>query len=73
MAAMEKLRNYMSEKDITEADLAAMVGVNQSTIHRLARGQFLPRVDLADRIRVATNGRIKFPDWLVTGKRGGGK
>lgn len=73
MTAMEKLRNYMTEKSITEAELAAEVGVNQSTIHRLARGQFVPRVDLANKIRVATKGRIRFLDWVMDGKNGVGR
>lgn len=56
------LDEYLTKNDITEAQFAALVGVNQSTIHRL-RKRAVPSRDLMVRIYEATRHCVRADDF----------
>ena len=59
---MEKLTEYLTTHGITQAAMAADVGVTQSALSKLCSGK-QPSLDLALRIERATSGQIAVEDW----------
>lgn len=47
---VENLRKYLNQFDMTQAELAARIGVSKSTISDYMRGKKLPRVDKLDKM-----------------------
>jgi putative transcriptional regulator len=45
-----KLREERARRNLTQADLAAMVGVSRKTINTVENGIFIPSTDLALRL-----------------------
>ena len=60
------LSDYMEKKQMTEAQMAALVGCSQSTINRIKNGRFAPGLDLMMRVRVATRGKVTPNDFAET-------
>ncbi len=63
------LAQYLAEHRISGNQFARQAGCHQSTIARLLAGDQLPRIDTAQRIKIATMGAVDFSDWraLETG------
>ena len=68
---MDILQTYLSESGLRQADLAQMVGVQQTTISRLARGIITPSLDLAFAIERATQGAVPAAAWVSPEETGG--
>jgi putative transcriptional regulator len=47
MALLNRLREYRSERDLTQAALADLVGVSRKTINTVENGVFVPSTTLA--------------------------
>lgn len=62
--AMERLRAYLCENDVRQADFAAQVGTTQATISRLLNGVVRPGLDLAVAIEAATQGQVPVAAWV---------
>ena len=60
------LSDYMAKKEMTEAQMAALVGCSQSTINRIKSGRFAPGLDLMVRVSVATHGKVTPNDFAET-------
>lgn len=56
------LRRYLTEQKITHQEAADDLGVTRQHIHRLAAGQSLPSLPLANRIMIWTDGSVTTMD-----------
>lgn len=54
-----RLSQYLEARKITDAEFAKTLGVAQSTVLRLKRGDRQPSLDLAQRIAEATAGEVQ--------------
>jgi transcriptional regulator with XRE-family HTH domain len=59
-----KLATYLETHEIKVSDLASRLGVPVSTVSRWARGERIPRIEMAERLREATGGAVTFADFL---------
>lgn len=60
------LSEYMRHKNLTDADLAPLVGRDQSVIGRYRRGDIQPDLYTVAKISEITKGKVRFKDWLKT-------
>jgi transcriptional regulator with XRE-family HTH domain len=60
---MMTLSEYMKQKQITQVQLAARLGVHQGTIARLVSGDRSPSWELAAKIERATAGHVPVAVW----------
>ena len=58
------LKDWLAEKGVAPADLAAELGVDHTTIWRLLNKGSKPTVDLAVAIERRTNGRVPVETWI---------
>jgi transcriptional regulator with XRE-family HTH domain len=58
------LQAYLEAENIPDSVFAKRVGVAQSTILRLKRGERKPSLDLAQRIYEATNRAVPPSEWF---------
>jgi predicted transcriptional regulator len=65
--AVMKLNIYLTEKGIREADFAALIGVNQSTVYRLCKNGQVPSKDLMATIFKLTGGAVTANDFFGIG------
>lgn len=61
---MMTLSEYLSANSISQVRFAALIGVKQATVSRLARGSFVPSLDLAVRIERETAGQVPASSWV---------
>lgn len=59
-----KLKLWLEETDIRQADFARMLGISQPTVSQLANGARYPKMELALKIRDVTKGKVKLEDWI---------
>lgn len=64
MGAMT-LAEYMKIKQLTDADLAPLVGKDQSVIGRYRRGKTTPDIFTVAKISEITNGKVRLKDWVT--------
>lgn len=62
---MMTLRDYLSGTRTRQSDFARLVGVTQATVSRLVSGAVVPTLELAARIKQATNGEVGFESWVT--------
>ena len=62
MSKPSKLDRYMRATGLTEAQLAFLADVNQSTIHRIRHREVMPSAAIAIRIQNATNNEVTVED-----------
>ena len=60
-----KLAQYMKRKRMRQAQMAALIGVNVSTVSRLMRGLCVPERATMKRILEATGGKVKPNDFYT--------
>lgn len=65
MVLSENIRKYRCKAEMSQAQLAQLVGVDQSAICKMEKGLFIPTVVLVDEIAKALNVTI---DELIHGK-----
>jgi transcriptional regulator with XRE-family HTH domain len=59
-----RLRQYLSDGDITFAAFAALIGVSTQAVHRYAMGERMPRREIMERIRLASRGKVQPNDFF---------
>jgi len=60
-----KLRDYLKQNQIPQADFAQRVGTTPATINRICKGLTIPRRALMARIIAATDGAVAGTDLLI--------
>jgi transcriptional regulator with XRE-family HTH domain len=58
-----KLSEFMSARELSEAQLGRLLGVGQATVNRYARGERIPRPDVMRRIVEVTEGQVGPADF----------
>ena len=61
------LDQYLAAREIKEADFAVEIGVTQSTVNRLRKGQ-VPNKELMAAIFVKTGGAVRADDFFGIGE-----
>lgn len=61
---MTHLAAYLAQKNMTQAQLAEMVGVSRAYMSQLVKGPKTPSLAVASAIERATKGRVKASDWV---------
>lgn len=61
---MSRLRSYLSDNNLRQAEFAAAVGATQATISGLVNGTRSPSLDLAVRIERETKGAVPVSSWV---------
>lgn len=63
------LKEYLETTKTRQEDFAALIGVRQGTISRLANGGRWPSRETIVRVAEATNGLVSISDWVSGIKR----
>ena len=58
-----KLREFLSENEISEAAFSAQVGVSQVAVHRYVAGQRTPSYEIMLKIMDITDGKVSANDF----------
>lgn len=61
---MSNLHEYLSREGLTQRAFASLVGVDQSIVSRLKKGEMTPSLPLAARIERATGGAVPMESWV---------
>lgn len=64
-----KLDDYLSERKMTEAEFGRLVGLSQSRVNRIRRGEGRPSWDVIPRIVQATKGKVTAADFIDAPQR----
>lgn len=59
-----QLTDYLSQQDISDADFAALIGVDRSSVHRMRNGKQMPSVDVMRAIAEHTGGNVTANDFF---------
>jgi len=52
------IKRYLSEHKISQRDMAREIGINVATMSKIVRGERMPRIDVVERIEIATFGDV---------------
>jgi|11BtaG_2_1085332.scaffolds.fasta_scaffold05784_2 transcriptional regulator with XRE-family HTH domain len=52
------IKRYLSEHSIKQTDMAKQLGINPATMSKIVRGERMPRIDVVERIEIATFGDV---------------
>lgn len=52
------IKRYLSEHKIAQRDMAREIGINVATMSKIVRGERMPRIDVVERIEIATLGDV---------------
>tara|TARA_S200002703_G_scaffold125573_1_gene111870 strand:+ start:260 stop:592 length:333 start_codon:yes stop_codon:yes gene_type:complete len=52
------IKRYLSEHKIMQKDMAREIGINTATMSKIVRGERMPRIDVVERIEIATLGDV---------------
>ena len=52
------IKRYLSEHNIKQRDMAKQLGINPATMSKIVRGERMPRIDVVERIEIATYGDV---------------
>lgn len=58
-----KLRDFLSDRSLSEAELGRLLGVGQATVNRYIRGERIPRPEVMRRIVEVTEGKVGPADF----------
>lgn len=59
-----KLREFMVKYSVTLKEMERRTGIDFRVISRYRRGQVLPSIKNAQKIKIATGGKVKLEDWV---------
>jgi DNA-binding XRE family transcriptional regulator len=62
------LNDWLEKHRMTQVELAARLGVSESTISRVRRGINAPGLDIAIKIQEATNNQVGLTDLIKSGR-----
>jgi transcriptional regulator with XRE-family HTH domain len=70
MGARDRLREWMRDEGLTQADVARLISATQGAVSMLLRGETAqPRLDIAHSIETASaswkHGPIRTEEWLL--------
>lgn len=57
------LERYLTQNKITSERFARRIRLSLSSVNKYRIGERMPRPDIVERIRRATNGRVRPEDW----------
>ena len=60
---MKSLKSYMQKQNMSNAQMAALVGLSYRCVYNWIRGASKPRVDTAIRLEKLTNGAVSVYSW----------
>ena len=52
------IKKYLSKHNIKQRDMAKQLGINPATMSKIVRGERMPRIDVVERIEIATYGDV---------------
>ena len=52
------IKRWLSEHKIMQKDMAREIGINVATMSKIVRGERMPRIDVVERIEIATFGDV---------------
>ena len=52
------IKRWLSEHNINQRDMAEQIGINPATMSKIVRGERMPRIDVVERIEIATFGDV---------------
>jgi transcriptional regulator with XRE-family HTH domain len=55
---MQLLKKWLDKKGISQKEFAEMIGVAPSTVYRVITGRTRPKLDVAKRIEILTDGEV---------------
>lgn len=58
------LHEFLEKNEMTEAEFAAKIGKNQTTVGRYKRLEHFPSVKMILKIERVTDGKVKYKDWV---------
>ena len=58
-----KLRDFLADRNLSEAELGRLLGVGQATVNRYIRGERIPRPEVMRRIVEVTEGKVGPADF----------
>lgn len=61
---MEKLKQYLKEKNITQREFSEIIGVNSMTLWHYLHGSRVPRLKIMKKIIELTNGYVTANDFF---------
>lgn len=64
MVVFMKLSEFLTNRKMTATAFAEKVGVSQPAMHRYLNNDRFPKPEIIAAIETATNGKVKFNDWL---------
>lgn len=64
MAPNEKLKAWIADENISNAEAARRAGYDRSNFHRIIEGRSKPSLELAHQIDAMTAGRVPMSDWV---------
>lgn len=64
MAPNEKLKAWIADENISNAEAARRAGYDRGNFHRVLTGIAKPSLDLAHRIEAMTAGVVSMSDWV---------
>jgi len=59
---MEKLKQYLDKRGLTQKEFSKRSGVSESMLTRIMQGR-TPKLDALMKIRKATNGQVRPEHW----------
>lgn len=60
---------YLEEEGLVQKVFAQKVGVSQTTLTLILRGERMPSLEVAFQIEKVTKGKVKASDWLKQAKK----
>ncbi|WP_242095441.1 hypothetical protein [Sphingomonas sp. CROZ-RG-20F-R02-07] len=59
------LDTYMKERNVGDADMAALIARDRSVVSKIRRGLMRPTLDVAARIETVTDGAVPMQAWAA--------
>jgi transcriptional regulator with XRE-family HTH domain len=63
------LKQYMKKHDLSDKEVAKVIGLNRVSITRYRNGVITPSLDVIERIDKFTDGSVTWRDWLSASAR----
>jgi transcriptional regulator with XRE-family HTH domain len=60
-----QLRDHLSAEKVSIPDFARAIGVSVQTVHRYLSGERIPRPEIMQKIKAATDGKVQPNDFFA--------
>ncbi len=71
MVIVMKLEQYLNDNEIKHHEFAGKVGTSQASITRYVNGDRRPSIEMIEKIKRATKGKVQHADWIDPAKMEG--